>query len=52
MLFVACIWYLVLTTVLSVGQYYLERRFARGSTAQAAGLTPSSASWPTCARAE
>ncbi|MGK5640486.1 amino acid ABC transporter permease [Streptomyces sp. URMC 126] len=32
MLFVAAAWYLVLTSVLSVGQYYLERRFARGST--------------------
>ncbi|MFF6775998.1 amino acid ABC transporter permease [Streptomyces sp. NPDC012637] len=32
MLFVASIWYLALTSVFSVGQYYLERRFARGST--------------------
>lgn len=32
LLFVASIWYLVLTTVFSVGQYYLERRFSRGST--------------------
>ncbi|MFI8087444.1 amino acid ABC transporter permease [Streptomyces sp. NPDC086080] len=32
MLFVACIWYLVITSVFSVGQYYLERRFARGSS--------------------
>ena len=32
MLFVAALWYLVLTSVFSVGQYYLERRFARGST--------------------
>ncbi|MBP2707690.1 amino acid ABC transporter permease [Microbispora sp. RL4-1S] len=30
MLLVAAIWYLVLTTVLSVGQYYVERRFGRG----------------------
>jgi polar amino acid transport system permease protein len=30
LLIVACIWYLVITTVLSVGQYYLERRFGRG----------------------
>jgi polar amino acid transport system permease protein len=28
---VASIWYLVLTTLASIGQYYLERRFARGS---------------------
>ncbi len=32
LLFTATIWYLALTSVLSVGQYYLERRFARGSS--------------------
>ncbi|MFR9796442.1 amino acid ABC transporter permease [Streptomyces sp. MS06] len=32
MLFVASIWYLILTSIFSVGQYYLERRYARGST--------------------
>ena len=32
MLFVASIWYLVLTSVFSIGQFYLERRFSRGST--------------------
>ncbi|MEV6653096.1 amino acid ABC transporter permease [Streptomyces sp. NPDC051219] len=31
MLLVASFWYLVLTSVFSVGQYYLERRYARGS---------------------
>jgi len=31
MLFVASAWYLILTSIFSVGQYYLERRFARGS---------------------
>ncbi|MFI6060791.1 amino acid ABC transporter permease [Streptomyces sp. NPDC051286] len=31
MLIVASIWYLALTSVFSVGQYYLERRYARGS---------------------
>jgi polar amino acid transport system permease protein len=30
LLLVASIWYLVVTTILSVGQYYLERRFGRG----------------------
>jgi polar amino acid transport system permease protein len=30
LLIVACIWYLVCTTVLSIGQYYLERHFGRG----------------------
>ena len=32
LLFVAAFWYLVLTSVFSVGQFYLERRFARGSS--------------------
>jgi polar amino acid transport system permease protein len=32
LLFTVSIWYLVLTSVFSIGQYYLERRFARGST--------------------
>jgi len=30
LLIVASIWYLVMTTILSIGQYYLERRFGRG----------------------
>jgi polar amino acid transport system permease protein len=28
---VASIWYLVMTTILTIGQYYIERYFARGS---------------------
>jgi polar amino acid transport system permease protein len=32
LLIVASIWYLVVTTVLSIGQYYVERRFRRGSS--------------------
>jgi polar amino acid transport system permease protein len=31
LLIVASIWYLIVTTVLTIGQYYLERRFARGT---------------------
>ncbi|MDN5764921.1 MAG: amino acid ABC transporter permease [Humibacillus sp.] len=31
LLIVASIWYLIVTSVLSVGQFYLERRFARGN---------------------
>jgi polar amino acid transport system permease protein len=31
LLLVACIWYLIVTTVLSVGQLYLERYFGRGT---------------------
>ncbi len=26
----ACLWYLLLTSVLLVGQYYLERHFSKG----------------------
>jgi polar amino acid transport system permease protein len=32
LLLVASIWYLVVTSILSVGQYYVERRFSRGSS--------------------
>jgi polar amino acid transport system permease protein len=39
MLFVASVWYLVLTSVFSVGQFYLERRYARGSL-RSLPLTP------------
>ena len=32
LLVVASIWYLILTTVLSAGQYYIERHYSRGSS--------------------
>ncbi|KAA9106636.1 amino acid ABC transporter permease [Microbacterium rhizomatis] len=32
LLVVACIWYLFLTSVLSIGQHYIERYYARGAT--------------------
>lgn len=31
LLIVASLWYLLITSVLTIGQYYLERRFARGN---------------------
>ncbi|MFF2850724.1 amino acid ABC transporter permease [Streptomyces sp. NPDC058001] len=34
MYFLAAAWYLVMTSVLSVGQYYVERYYARGSSRQ------------------
>lgn len=34
LLIVASIWYLVVTAILSVGQFYIERRFARGNRNQ------------------
>jgi polar amino acid transport system permease protein len=36
LLMTASIWYLAVTSVLSIGQYYLERRFGRGSAREAA----------------
>jgi polar amino acid transport system permease protein len=39
LLVVASVWYLAITSVLNVGQYYLERRYARG-TSRALPLTP------------
>ncbi|MDI3404579.1 amino acid ABC transporter permease [Streptomyces cavernicola] len=33
-LFLAATWYLIMTSILSVGQYYLERHYARGSSRQ------------------
>jgi polar amino acid transport system permease protein len=32
LLIVASLWYLIVTSVLSIGQYYLERRYGRGSS--------------------
>lgn len=34
LLIVASVWYLVFTTVLTIGQFYLERYFARGASRQ------------------
>lgn len=39
LLIVASIWYLVMTTVLTIGQYYVEQHYARGSS-YALPLTP------------
>lgn len=39
MLFVASIWYIAMTSVFSVGQFYLERRYARG-TSRSLAATP------------
>ncbi|MFI2610544.1 amino acid ABC transporter permease [Kitasatospora sp. NPDC018619] len=40
MLVVATLWYLVVTTLLSVGQYYVERHFARGADRDGLPPTP------------
>ena len=37
MLLVAATWYLVITSLLMVGQYFLERRFERGATRELTG---------------
>jgi polar amino acid transport system permease protein len=39
LLLMVSIWYLAMTSVLTVGQFYLERYFARGSTRQQARAT-------------
>lgn len=39
LLLVAVLWYLIVTTLLSIGQYYIERRFGRGA-ARELPLTP------------
>ena len=38
LLLVATLWYIILTTVLSVGQYYVERHYARGQQPPRRGL--------------
>lgn len=35
LLVVASIWYLVLTTILSIGQYFIEKKFSRGASRNA-----------------
>jgi len=37
LLMVASIWYLIVTTLLSIGQYYIERYFGRGSSREMPG---------------
>ncbi|MFC4003822.1 amino acid ABC transporter permease [Prauserella oleivorans] len=37
LLIVACIWYLVVVTILTIGQRWLERHFSRGHTANSRG---------------
>lgn len=39
LLLVATLWYILLTTLLSAGQYFLERRFARGSNRRPPGFS-------------
>jgi polar amino acid transport system permease protein len=36
LLIVASIWYLAVTTVLTIGQYYVERHFGRGHSSRQA----------------
>lgn len=38
LLLVTTLWYIVLTTVLSIGQYFVERRYARGTNRRGEGL--------------
>jgi polar amino acid transport system permease protein len=38
LLLVATLWYILLTSLLSIGQYFVERRYARGSNRRGSGL--------------
>ncbi|NUR90465.1 MAG: amino acid ABC transporter permease [Nonomuraea sp.] len=38
MLIMVCIWYLILSSVMMIGQFYLERHYARGSSTARMGL--------------
>ncbi|WP_194908472.1 amino acid ABC transporter permease [Catenulispora rubra] len=38
LLLVATLWYIVLTTLLSIGQYFVERRYARGTNRRGDGF--------------
>ncbi|MFT4218553.1 MAG: amino acid ABC transporter permease [Micropruina sp.] len=40
LLIVCAVWYLAATTVMSIGQFYLERAFAKGATSRALPPTP------------
>jgi len=40
LLIVAALWYLAMTTVLSIGQYYLERRYRRGDVGAGSARRP------------
>lgn len=40
LLIVCSIWYLAVVSVMSIGQFYVERHFARGATSKAIPLTP------------
>ncbi|MFF2041601.1 amino acid ABC transporter permease [Kitasatospora sp. NPDC058170] len=40
MLMVATLWYIAVTTVLSIGQYYVERHYAKGATREGLPPTP------------
>ena len=49
LLIVASIWYLSVTSVLSIGQYYVERRYGRGSARERAADAAGSGCGATCA---
>ena len=40
LLIVCAVWYLAAVSVLSIGQYYIERYFAKGSSSHAPPPTP------------
>jgi polar amino acid transport system permease protein len=52
LLIVAALWYLFFTTILSIGQYYLERYYARGSTRELPPTPLQKLRWSVLARRE
>ena len=51
LLLVATLWYVILTTVLSIGQYYVERYYARGNEPAATGALAGRRGQPAAVRA-
>jgi polar amino acid transport system permease protein len=52
LLIVAALWYLFFTTVLSIGQYYIERHYARGSSRDLPPTPLQKLRWSVLARRE
>jgi polar amino acid transport system permease protein len=52
LLMVAAIWYLFFTTILSIGQYYIERHYARGSSRDLPPTPLQKVRWAVLARRE
>jgi polar amino acid transport system permease protein len=52
LLIVAALWYLFFTTILSIGQYYIERHYARGAARELPPTPLQKLRWSLLARRE